>query len=211
MSPAFTRVDVVGDACIYRFDPRAALGRAWSAQDQPVRAGTPPLEPCVADAPNGAFRITGLSVDPARAAPGDTVKVTMGYVHDTVSVFRLPVLLHVRFDHEVLRGGAGIPGEKHWRRIRDARTGARSRFRADLRPGHGVFAPDLWPVGFDLFETFSVVVPPGVRTGKYRVEVSPAYDTHVPNFHVRDLFFNRDHYSGIECATLTVVAPGERR
>jgi hypothetical protein len=32
-----------------------------------------------------------------------------------------------------------------------------------------------------------------------------AYDTLVPNFHLRDLLYNRDHYSGIPCASLDIV------
>jgi hypothetical protein len=94
----------------------------------------------------------------------------------------------------------------------DGRDGVRSRFRADLVPGHGVYEPDLWPAGFDLCETFAVVVPSNARDGHYHVRLALAVDSLVPNFHLRDLLYNRDHYSGAACTSLTVTtrAPGRR-
>jgi hypothetical protein len=35
--------------------------------------------------------------------------------------------------------------------------------------------------------------------------------TLLPNFALRDVLFNRDHYSGEACATLRVSGPGEAR
>jgi len=75
----------------------------------------------------------------------------------------------------------------------------------DPATGHGVYDVDLWPVGFDLCGTFPVVVPPGARQGRYDVRVAVAYDTVVPNFHLRDILYNRDHYSGEACGSLSVV------
>jgi hypothetical protein len=205
MGAAFTMVDSTRDASVFRFDPEAVVGRAWSAQDQPVQAGAPPLVACALEAPDGAYRVTGIAVNPAHALPGDTVEVTLGYHHDTLSRFAPASVVHVRFDHERLVTARDFPGAKQWRRFADGRAGLRTRFRVDLHPGHGVYEPDLWPVGFDLFETFRVVVPPAARMGDYRVEVSIAPETLLPNFHVRDLLFNRDHYSGRACASFAVV------
>ncbi len=202
---AFTLVDSTRDASLFRFNPDGVVGRAWSAQDQPVQVGVPALAACSIEAPDGTFEVTGIAVSPARALPGDTVQVTLGYRHDAISRFALPSLVHVRFDHEMVTKSADFPGAKQWRRFADGRSGVRSRFREDLRPGHGVYEPDLWPVGFDLFETFRIVIPGTARMGDYRVEVSVARQTLLPNFHARDLLFNRDHYSGRACASFAVV------
>lgn len=205
MGHAFTLVDSAAGACIYRVEPAGSAGWAWSAQDQPVRVGAPLLSPCAVAAPDDDFTITGISVRPDRALPGDTVQVTIGYRHDAPSLFGLPVLMHIRFDHESLVRAREYPGDKIWRRLRDGRSGARSRFRADFVPGHGAYEPDLWPSGFDLCETFLVVIPVNARQGRYDVGVSVAYDALVPNFHLRDLVYNRDHYAGKVCGSMTVA------
>jgi hypothetical protein len=203
---AFTPMDSPAGTRMFRVERDAVLNRAWSTATMPVVVASPPLSPCESPvpAPSHAFAVAGVGIDPPVALPGDTLRVTLGYHRDSSATFSLPDIVHLRFDHELL-DDAEFPGEKQWRRFADGRAGALSRFRADLRPGHGMYDPDLWPVGFDLCETFVVVVPTAARTGGYRVEVNVARETEVPNFHVRDLLFNRDHYSGTACATLSVT------
>jgi hypothetical protein len=205
MANAFALIDTAAGARIYRFEPKAPVSWAWSAQDQPVQVASPPLTPCSVNAPGDEFETHGISITPPDAMPGDTVQVTVGYRRDVASRLRLPLLMHVRFDHETMARAREYPGEKIARRWIDGRSGVRSRFRADFIPGHGVYDFDLWPVGFDLCETFPVVIPPGAKPGRYDVRVALAYDTVVPNFHLRDLLYNRDHYSGPVCGSLTVV------
>lgn len=205
MAGSFALVDSAGGASVYRFDEGAPVNHAWSTQNQPVVVGAPPLTPCALDASGDMFRVTGVSVQPPRALPGDTLRFTLGYERDHPTPFHFPVVVHARFDHAIVGAGAEFPGEKQWRRFRDGREAVRSRFREDLVPGHGVYEPDLWPVGFQLCETFDVVVPPAARHGVYRVEISLEETSQVPNFHVRDLFYNHDHYSGIRCASVEIV------
>jgi hypothetical protein len=50
-----------------------------------------------------------------------------------------------------------------------------------------------------------VAVPVAARLGNYRVEVKVERESLLPNFHIDDLLFNRDHYSGTPCATLVVA------
>jgi hypothetical protein len=204
MEPALALVARTATASLYRFDARAAVGRAWAAQDRPVVTCVPPAGVCAVDAPADAYRVTALAVHPAAVLPGDTLTVTLGYRRDAPKPFALPSLLHLRFDHESISTRGEWPGEKQWRRVRERRAGLRARFREDVRPGRGVYLPDLWPVGFDLCEAFRVVVPRNATLGAYRVEVAVEPETQVPNFHVRDLLYNHDHYSGLSCATFTV-------
>ena len=205
MEQSFAFVDSAGGASIYRFEPAAPVNWSWTAQDQPVQVASLALAPCAVDSPSHDFRVTGISVTPDTALPGDTVQVTLGYRHDAPSPFALPVLMHVRFDHETLAHEHEVPGEKIWRRMRDGRAGLRSRLRADFVPGHSVYEPDLWPVGIDLCETFPVVIPGNARLGHYQVRLALADDSLVPNFHLRDLLYNRDHYSGEACTSFSVT------
>jgi hypothetical protein len=170
----------------------------------PVFAASSELEPCTVMAPDRAFEITGVEVTPSPAAPGDSIVITIGYRRDEDIPFGLPDLAHVRFDHESLGSSRPFPGEKYARRFEDRRRGIVTRFRADFRPGRGVYALDLWPHGIPLRERVGVVVPANAVPGRYRVEVRVVRDSLLPNFHARDLLYNRDHYSGTACGWLDV-------
>jgi hypothetical protein len=204
LAPSFAPIDTAGNAVIFRFHGAAPVSHSYTTQVQPVVVSERPLSPCEVSAPHDAFAITGISVSPERALPGDALQVTLGYVRDAPIPFQLPVVIHVRFDNEAVSSAREFPGDKQWRRWRDRRERTRSRFREDFLPGHGVYDPDLWPTGVALAETFTAVVPESARHGRYRVEVSIEPLTQIPNFHARDLLFNRDHYSGKACATLEV-------
>ena len=67
-----------------------------------------------------------------------------------------------------------------------------------------MFDPDLWPMGTALCERVDAVVPAAALPGRYRVEVNVVRASLLPNFHLRDVLFNRDHYSGTACASLVV-------
>jgi len=205
MGGAFALVDSFGGSNLYRFEPAAPVNRAWSIQDQPVVVGSPVLEACAPRVPADVFRVTGISVVPTRVLPGDTVVVTLGYRRDGPSPFDLPMLIHLRFDHESVPAHRRYPGEKMVRRAAERRTATVERFRADFRPGHGVLEPDLWPIGTDLCESFTLVLPQNLRLGRYRIEVGIVRDSLLPNFHAVDLLYNRDHYSGTACAQLVVA------
>lgn len=168
------------------------------------------MTPCAVAIPRERFELTGVSITPAIAAPGDSVVVTLGYRRDSDSPFGPDIIFHLRFDHESLPARRGVPGDKHLRRLRERTSGELFRFRSDLRAGHGVYEPDLWPIGVPLAERFRATIPLGAKPGVYRVELSAVEETLLPNFDVSDLLFNRDHYSGLACATIEVRPRGSR-
>lgn len=172
----------------------------------PVFTSASEVVPCAVPAPDLAFEITGIDISPPSAAPGDSVRITLGYRRDIDTPFGLPTLLHVRFDHGTVADADPVIGDKYLRRFQERYHGHVARFRADMQPGRGVFEPDLWPIGTPLREVFPFVVPPHALTGRYRVEVGVVRDSLLPNFHARDLLFNRDHYSGTPCASFEVLA-----
>ena len=177
----------------------------------PVVATSAGVVGCGVMAPSAEFEVTGIVVSPPFAAPGDSVTIALSYRRDINAPFAIPSLMYVRFDHETITEATPFIGDKYARRFDERRGGYVKRFRADLRPGHGVFEPDLWPIGTPLREVFSFAVPPHAQAGHYRVEFAVERESMLPNFHARDLLYNRDHYSGKMCAAFDVRPRGEVR
>lgn len=194
----FSIFEVLGPSAANRLAPDPARA--------PVVVESPDLASCSVVAPDRAFEVTGVSVTPAQVAPGDSVLITLGYRRDEATPFGLPFLIHIRFDHESVVAAHAYPGEKYVRRFEERRRGVVTRFRADVRPGGGIFEPDLWPMGAPLCQRVGFVVPRAALPGRYLVEVRVVRDSLLPNFHARDLLYNRDHYSGTACASLDVGA-----
>jgi hypothetical protein len=191
---------------IYEVSPSTPVEIPPDRAPPPVFAGASEVAPCEIPAPDLAFEITGIAISPPSASPGDSVRITLGYRRDIDTPFGLPSLLHVRFDHDTVAEAKPVIGDKYVRRFQERRGGYVERFRADMQPGRGVFEPDLWPIGTPLREVFPFVIPTNALPGRYQVEVAVVRDSLLPNFHARDLLFNRDHYSGTACATFEVRA-----
>ncbi|HEU4365944.1 MAG TPA: hypothetical protein VFT13_10835, partial [Candidatus Krumholzibacteria bacterium] len=196
------------DYVVFRFDGDAVAVNSWSGITAPVVAAGGPAAACRVPVPESRFDVTGFAVTPSVASPGDTLEMTFGYRRDVESRYGPGVLFHVRFDHERVPARRTFPGEKYVRRMRERIGGTLFRFRADVRAGHGVYEPDLWPLGTPLAERFTVEIPPAAAPGVYRVEVRAIGETLLPNFALVDLLFNRDHYSGVHCATVHVHPRG---
>lgn len=202
--PSFREMRAASSFTSFLFDPVALAPRYPDPPVPPVVVESPRLDRCLVTVPGRAFEVTGIAAVPAVAAPGDSVTIVIGYRRDEVTPFAFPLLIHVRFDHDTVAARAPFPGDKYVRRFEERRRGVVTRFRADLRPGAGVFDPDLWPMGAELCERVTVVVPLHAVPGTYRVEVGVVRDSLLPNFHLRDLVYNRDHYSGTTCLKLVV-------
>lgn len=198
------------DFVVLHVDPHAAANNDFAGVRAPVEPGESPASACAVPVPAQRFEVTGFAVSPGRAAPGDSLDVTFGYRRDVVAPYGPDVIFHIRFDHESIAGVRRVPGDKHLRRLRERAGGRLLRFRVDVRAGHGIYQPDLWPVGTPLVESFRVAVPAGATPGRYRVEVRAVEETLLPNFAVSDLLFNRDHYAGAACAVLEVSAGAVR-
>jgi hypothetical protein len=204
MSASFQRVLADTGVVAFRFQPGATVQHAAWGPAPPVAVDGTVLPACDVPVPDDEFRLTGLSVSPARVLPGDSVVFTLGYRRDRATAFGFPFVVHLRLDHSSVPAQARYPGEKYVRRARERWSGEFVRARWDARPGGGVFDVDLWPMGAELRERFYFVVPRALRPGTYRVEAKVERASLLPNFHLDDLLFNRDHYSGVPCATLVV-------
>jgi hypothetical protein len=202
--PSLREMHTADAFAAFVFDPVATPPDFPDPPVPPVVVESPPLDPCLVTVPGRAFEVVGVAANPTRAEPGDSVTITIGYRRDEATRFDFPLLIHLRFDHDALSARAPYPGDKYVRRFEERRRGVVTRFRADLRPGAGVFDPDLWPLGAELCERVTVVVPVYAVPGRYRVEVAVVRDSLLPNFHLQDVVYNRDHYSGTACTNLVV-------
>jgi hypothetical protein len=171
---------------------------------------TPPIggpfegQACRQEAPGRAFELTRLRVEPAVTVPGDSVRVSMGLFRGDITGLGLPIVVHLRFDHESLSPHRRYPGEKMVRRARERFRGRFVRFRYDRAPAGNHYPVDYWPIGREISDSFGVAVPRALALGTYRVEVSVQRLPMLPNFTLGDLLFNRDHYSGESCASLDI-------
>jgi hypothetical protein len=207
MGAAFTEVAANGDFAIFRCNGIPYDGIPPDPIPAPVSIGERAVSACAVAVPGQAFEFTGIAVSPARAAPGDSIAITVAYRRDRELDYGRPFLVHVRFDRASVRERE-YPFDKYVRRFDERAEGHVHRFRADFRPGAGKLDPDRWPGGVPLTETVRTTVPANAAPGDYRVEVRIVRDTLLPNFDWRDLVYNRDHYSGTACTRL-IVAGGE--
>jgi hypothetical protein len=150
---------------------------------------------------------------PREAAPGDTVH--------GVADWRAPARMApgaysvaVRFDRP-LPGTFRPPAPigKPARKVIERLNGERYRFREDHIPVGGAYGVDLWTPDQAVRDSFTVVVPPDVADGAYRVGIRMLVQPHYANYRLRDWFFDDDIYSGLDVGAFRVARrtnPGGR-
>ena len=79
------------------------------------------------------------------------------------------------------------------------------RYRFDHRPFGGVYTADQWPLGIEVTESVTLQLPEALAGTEYALQVKLTHETLIPNFSVRDIFYNDDHYSGYPCGELPVA------
>lgn len=177
----------------------------WIPEDSPLLVGPRNLPHCTVRAPGDAFYITEFGISPERALPGETVEVTVGYEVPEPVPAGLPYVIHIRFDHHSIalaRDGSFF--DKQVRRFRERRGGYLLRYRLDHRPFNGIYPVSQWPTAVLFYEKIPVKLPPALKPGTYAVELNIEKQSLLPNFVLRDFFYNRDHYSGAECLTIDI-------
>jgi len=197
------------DITVYAYTKTRRSTEEWFPESTAVSFDGAGLEQCRVASAGQGFEIASVRVSPDLVVSGETLEFGIGYEMYDAHAYDLPVLVHIRLDHETI-GEGEYPGEKYVRRFIERRSGRIRRFRVDHRPFGGLFAVDCWPVAVPFYERFRAKLPPGMAVGIYSVEFRVVQETLLPNFTVRDLLYNRDHYSGQACATLRVATQVER-
>jgi hypothetical protein len=194
------------DIVVYLYYPGTIPQDQWVPYSPPMQFGLRELHQCRVSAPNDAFRISGAEIEPRTVLPGETVAITLSYEKEDVSEYDLPVVVYIRFDHQSIAEAQGeYPGEKQVRRWRERNDGRLFRFRVNHKPFNGLIAPDRWPIALTFYETIPVKLPSNLELGTYQIEFKIARDPLLPNFTIRDMFYNRDQYSGMGCLLLDVT------
>jgi len=202
----FRPVFETDDMTVFLYYPGSIPADTWLPERMPLRFQAAGLRRCSVRAPDEAFYISEVDVSPKRALPGETLLVRFGYEMQDMVPFGRPYVVYVRFDHEsIAHDEGGYPMEKQVRRWRERKDGRLLRYRANHRPFGGIFQADRWPVGVVFYDFFEVKLPSTLEPGTYHVEFSIEQETLLPNFALRDFFYNRDHYSGTQCLEIEVA------
>lgn len=209
MPSSFRPLFESGDVTVYAYTKTVRSTEEWYPENTPVSFDGTGLEQCRVGTAGQGFEIGSVGVSPDEVVSGETLEFGIGYEMYDAHAYDLPPLVHIRLDHETM-GEREYPGEKYVRRYIERRCGRTRRARVDHSPFGGVFAVDCWPVAVPFYERFRAKLPPGMAVGNYSVEFRVVQETLLPNFTVRDLLYNRDHYSGQACATLRVASQVER-
>jgi hypothetical protein len=159
------------------------------------------LAPCERDVA-GALRVTGLGVPRSEALAGDTLTVVIAYLRESSPPSELPFVVRMRLDRS---------GEAHRSHaIREtARVLKRIRGRASdhvllHKPFSGMYTPEMWPIGLDVYETIRVHLPRGLEEGRYHLQLDIGYQSPSRNGSIASLVDDsREHTNG-SCADVQV-------
>ena len=106
------------------------------------------------------------------------------------------------FANRVERGFAAIRESSSQEHAR--RDGAFRRFRIVHRPFGGLYTPDLWPMGRGVYETFWIQLPTDLSEKRYSLQFRLVHEPLIPNFSIRDFFFNDDSSVGAACSEIEI-------
>ena len=153
--------------------------------------------------------VVGVAIDPPSGVAGEKVTMTVAYRRNKeVPAVSMPLKLRIRMeDPEYFAGARHYIGDKYVRRFRERRDALFHRFRFDRKPFGGLLHESLWPLGGTVCETFELTLPTDLRESEYVLHLRLDHEPLVPNFALKDLFFNRDSYVAPACARISITLP----
>ncbi len=205
LNPTFTEVFESAEVWGFKVSDADVDERRWFPAPLPFAYRVHGEQPSNCDARDAMapYAVAYVDVNPPQVIPGEPVTITLGFRKNHAIDYTRPPVVYVRMDHESLTG-PGWPGEKLMRRRQERASGVFHRLRADRRPFSGRAGLDLWPEGTLIYDSYEITVPRHMALGTYQVQVKPALENIVANFHLSDLLFNRDQFSGTACASLQI-------
>jgi hypothetical protein len=185
----------------------------WHPEAPFTREPAGSLERCELPAHHAGYEVTGIRIEPDVALPGERFNLTLACRGRDDARSSFPLTLHIRFEEKAyFEGARRYLGDKHVRRYRERRDAAFRRFRIDRKPFKGLYLPDEWPVDRECYDEFSARLPTDLNEGVYEAQLKLVEDTLLPNFAVRDFFFNDDSFVGTPCGEIEIrkylVRPG---
>jgi hypothetical protein len=189
---------------VYEVGPEPPTRFSWYP-DLPFSVPPPvALLPCVTPAAPVAPRVTAVGVTPREVLAGEDIELSIRYRRDDQPPSDLPLVVAVRLEQaEYFDSRRAYPGARYVRAMRERRGGL-VRHEVFRMPFGGFFTPEMWPIGRDVYETFTLRVPRDLREGTYRMRLETGYGNWSSNVTLRDLLYNEGSFTGPVCAELTV-------
>jgi hypothetical protein len=159
---------------LYALDRNRRLGdHSWFPGFVPSERPNRELAPCQRDAAE-ALWTTGLAVPGNPALAGDTLSLVVAYRRDSEPPSDLPFVVRMRFDKgATAQRPHGVGEAVRWLERK------RGRVRDHVivhTPFSGMYTPDMWPIGIDIYETVRVTLPRGLEEGRYHVWLDVGYE-----------------------------------
>jgi hypothetical protein len=148
--------------------------------------------------------LEGFHLGDDRLRGGDVVDLSFAWSGRGEYPFRNYVVA-VRFDNVdpgLFLGGKPFP--KIARKLKEKLTGKSYRFSGYHKIRNGFLSPDSWPGGKLVLDDTTIRVPPSAAPGDYRVTVKLLVMQHQPTYHFSDFFSDKDVYSGLAIAHVTI-------
>jgi hypothetical protein len=145
----------------------------------------------------GEAELEAYYLDNTHAGKG--TKLEISFVWSGNQGYRLRnYVVEVRFNHndsDLPFGGKPFP--KLARKIKEVIKGERYRFRESHKILGGFLSPDVWPDNTFILDHTAISIPPDIASGQYTISVKLHISAKMPNYHIRDFFFDDDIYQGI--------------
>lgn len=149
--------------------------------------------------------LMGHRFDHRTAARDSTLSFDVFWEKRALSSSQLPLVLIVRFDHELPRGPMwNRRYGRMYRKVLESRTHGRYRFRRNLLPGHGVYRTQDWASGDVLKDRYEIWIPDNIHTGRYTVRMKLVQFPLLLNLRLADIFQDDDMFGGTVVDTLEI-------
>jgi len=159
---------------------------------------------CDMKSENNGPRVSGAVVVPAEVLAGENVELFLRYRRDTNEQSALPLMVRVRLEQvDYFDSQKSWPGDRIARVLDEKRDGL-VRYDVSHRPFDGLYTPDTWPIGLDIYEALTIQLPSNLREGTYVVEFMMDYGIEVSHTSLWDLLHNDDFFAGTACAEIEV-------
>lgn len=152
----------------------------------------------------GEAKLVAYYIEKRRAEKGAELEISFVW-SGTQKYLLSNYVVEVRFDHTapgLTFGGKLFP--KLARRAKEAFKGERYRFRVSHKILGGFLSPDVWPYNTFVLDPAAILIPSNAVSGDYTISVQILVEARMPNYHIRDVYFDDDIHQGIPIGSVTI-------
>ncbi len=152
----------------------------------------------------GEAKLAAYYIEKRHAEKGEELEIS--FVWSGTKKYRLSnYVVDVRLDHNAPGlpfGGKLFP--KLARKAKEAFKGEKYRFRTSHKILGGFLSPDVWPENTFVLDPAAVSIPSNAVPGDYTISVQIRIAAKMPNYHIRDIYFDDDVNQGIPIGLITI-------